>query len=122
MSEKTLLIDAGTPGVEPIVTPADAALTTEGNPATLTWELDRTPDGCVETGIWEVAPGTWKFTAECWEIMNIVSGHSELTDVETGETHVLKAGSVFLMRPGLTVMWKVVETTRKIWVTYVPKA
>ncbi|HEY0212146.1 MAG TPA: cupin domain-containing protein [Paenirhodobacter sp.] len=122
MSETSLTIDALNPGVDPIASPADPALVIEGNPATLTWELDRTPDGRVETGIWQVDPGTWTFTAECWEIMHIVSGHSELTEVGTSNTTVLRAGSVFLMRPGLQVVWRVVETTRKIWVTYVPEA
>ena len=122
MTDKFLVIDALSPGVEPIVSAADPASTVAGDPATLTWELDRTPDGSVETGIWEIAPGTWNFTADCWEIMHIVAGHSELTETETGKTHVLTAGSVFLMRPGFTVVWKVIETTRKIWVTYAPAA
>ncbi|RWR27190.1 DUF861 domain-containing protein [Sinirhodobacter populi] len=122
MTAKYLEINALNPGVEPVTGAPDPALVTDGNPASLTWDLDRTPDGRVETGVWEVAPGTWTFTAECWEIMHIVSGHSELTEVGTDKTTVLRAGSVFLMRPGLQVVWRVVETTRKIWVTYVPEA
>ncbi|MBB4105460.1 cupin domain-containing protein [Allorhizobium borbori] len=121
MSDNSFGIDPLNPG-EPIAGGPAPELIIEGNPSDLTWLFDRTPDGKVETGVWEVAPGTWTFTAPTWEFMSIVSGHSELTEVGSSETTVLKAGSIFVMRPGLQVVWRVVETTRKVWVTYDPAA
>jgi len=46
----------------------------------------------------------------------ILSGLSEL--IEDGKSPVrIKAGDSFVMQPGFTGVWRVIETTRKLWVS-----
>ncbi|GAB4069451.1 cupin domain-containing protein [Ancylobacter sonchi] len=111
-----LVIDATNPG-EPILGAPLPERIIAGNPSNKTWDLEKTPDGKVESGVWEVAPGSWNVVKDCWEFMQIVSGHSELTE-DGGETVVLKPGVSFVMRPGFRGVWTVIEPTRKIWITY----
>lgn len=90
----------------------------EGNPTHLTWDVDQTADGKVKTGVWEVTPGKYRsMKGGTWEICTILSGVSELT--EDGQQPIrMEAGDTFIMRPGFTGIWHVIETTRKLWVTY----
>ncbi|MFC6950877.1 cupin domain-containing protein [Paraburkholderia dipogonis] len=51
-----------------------------------------------------------------WELCVILSGVSEIT--EDGQPPVLvKAGDTFVMKPGFEGTWRVIDPTRKIWVT-----
>lgn len=87
----------------------------EGDPRMKSWDLEFTPDGKVSSGVWEVTPGAWNVVKDSWEFLTIISGHSELTE-NGGETIVLKAGSAAVMRPGFRGVWRVHETTRKLFV------
>lgn len=89
----------------------------EGTQVTQTWNMDATADGEVKTGIWEVTPGAYKsIKGTTWELCSILSGVSEIT--ENGKPPVIvKAGDVFVMKPGFEGVWRVIETTRKLWVT-----
>jgi uncharacterized cupin superfamily protein len=50
-----------------------------------------------------------------WEFCSILSGVSEL--IEDGKAPVrIQAGDTFVMKPGFTGTWRVIETTRKLWV------
>ena len=87
----------------------------EGQPRNRTWEIEATADGSVTTGIWEVEPGAWRVVKDSWEVCTILHGVSELSEV--GQPPIrLGAGDTFIMRPGFTCIWRVLETTRKFYV------
>jgi len=89
----------------------------EGEQVCSTWVQDKTSDGDVCTGIWEITPGASRsIKGTTWELCSILSGVSEITE-DGKPAVVVKAGDVFIMRPGFEGVWRVIETTRKLWVT-----
>lgn len=91
--------------------PADRVIS--GSPRFRTWNLEDR-DG-LYCGIWESTPGHWRIVYDEWEFCHILSGHSVITDAD-GVTHELKAGDSFILRPGFSGSWNVIETTRKEYV------
>ncbi|SCX81331.1 cupin domain-containing protein [Microvirga guangxiensis] len=89
----------------------------DGNPRFKTWDIETSPDGRVSAGVWEASPGAYRsIKGNTWEFCSILSGVSELT--EDGKPTVrLQAGDTFVMKPGFEGTWRVIETTRKLWVT-----
>ncbi|WJD72190.1 cupin domain-containing protein [Pseudomonas asiatica] len=104
------------PGIGETGAPAADRLV-EGAPTWTTWQLDQQSDRNVATGIWEVTPGAYRSVkGTTWEYCHILSGVSEL--IEDGQLpRRIQAGDSFVMKPGFTGVWKVLETTRKVWVT-----
>lgn len=97
--------------VEEDAPPADRVIS--GTPQFKTWNLeDRDGTYC---GIWESTPGHWRISYDEWEFCRILSGHSIITDAE-GTEYELRAGDSFILRPGFSGSWKVIETTRKEYV------
>jgi uncharacterized cupin superfamily protein len=89
----------------------------EGDTKFLTWDIAATEDGRVSAGIWEATPGAYRsIKGETFEFCHILSGVSELTE-DGKETRRLKSGDTFVMHPGFTGVWRVIETTRKLWVS-----
>lgn len=87
----------------------------DGAPSNTTWEIEVTPDGTVSTGIWEVQVGSWQVVKETWEFCTIIAGVSEL--IEEGKPpRRITVGDSFLMRPGHSYVWRVIEPTKKIYV------
>ncbi|MBZ9709501.1 cupin domain-containing protein [Mesorhizobium sp. ESP7-2] len=88
----------------------------EGDPRFLTWDIAQTADGGIRSGMWEVTPGAYRsIKGTTFEFCYILSGVSEL--IEDGkEPRRVTAGDAFVMHPGFTGVWKVIETTRKLWV------
>ncbi|SPH24495.1 hypothetical protein DEA8626_03547 [Defluviimonas aquaemixtae] len=84
-----------------------------GDPRFTTWNLEER-DG-LYCGIWEATPGKWRIAYEEWEYCRILSGRSVITDAE-GVEHALRPGDSFILRPGFTGTWEVIETTRKDYV------
>lgn len=85
----------------------------DGDPVFTTWNLEET-DG-LYCGIWRSTPGTWRVQYDEWEYCRILSGLSILS--EDGQPPVtLRAGDSFILRPGFTGTWQVVETTTKDYV------
>jgi uncharacterized cupin superfamily protein len=89
----------------------------EGDPRFLSWDIAQTADGAVKTGVWEATPGAYRsIKGETFEFCYILSGVSEL--VEDGRVpRRITAGDAFVMHPGFTGVWRVIETTRKLWVS-----
>lgn len=88
----------------------------EGNQICRNWNVDKTADESVATGVWEVTPGAYRsMKQESWELCVILSGVSEITE-DGCKTVTVRAGDSFVLRPGFVGTWKVIETTRKIWV------
>jgi uncharacterized cupin superfamily protein len=89
----------------------------EGVQVCKTWVQDTTKDGDVAAGIWEVTPGAYRsIKGTTWEVCSILSGVSEITE-DGKEPVIVKAGDIFIMQPGFEGVWRVIETTRKLWVT-----
>lgn len=100
-------------GIAPETTRPDPARVIAGDHVHTTWNIeDRDGLFC---GLWQSTPGKWRVSYSEWEYVHILSGHSILTDAAGRETH-LKAGDSYIIRPGFTGTWEVVETTLKDYV------
>lgn len=99
----------------PTVAKVSAERVIEGNPETRTWNVEKTEDGQILSGIWEASEGSWRVDYDKWEFCHILSGHSILTQDGKAPRHV-HAGDSFVVRPGFKGIWEVVETTRKLYV------
>lgn len=84
-----------------------------GDPVHSTWNIED-HDG-LSCGLWQSTPGKWRVAYSEWEYVHIHSGHSILTDAAGNQTH-LRAGDSFIIRPGFSGTWEVVETTLKDYV------
>ncbi len=93
-------------------TPAEERLLA-GAPRFHTWNVEER-DG-LYAGVWESTPGLWRVEYSEWEYCRILSGLSVISE-EGGESHTLRAGDSFILRPGFVGTWEVIETTRKEYV------
>ena len=87
----------------------------EGDPQFTTWLVEERDDETLFTGVWEATPGKWRISYDEWEFCSILSGRSVVTDTD-GIAHELKAGDSFVLQPGFSGAWEVIETTRKLFV------
>lgn len=99
--------------VTPDVTRPDSGLVISGDPVHSTWNLEEV-DG-LYCGVWQSTPGKWRISYSEWEYVYIHSGHSILTDDRGHATHLM-TGDSFIIRPGFSGTWEVVETTLKDYV------
>ena len=84
-----------------------------GDPVHTTWNVEDR-DG-LYCGIWQSTPGKWRIAYDDWEYCRILEGHSVITDAN-GAEHALGPGDSFILRPGFSGTWEVLETTRKDYV------
>lgn len=90
-----------------------------GAPQFRTWTFEESADGKLFAGVWESTPGKWRIVYDEWEYCSILSGVSIVTP-DGGAPITLGAGDAFVLQPGFTGTWDVVETTRKLFVVRVP--
>ncbi len=109
----TPLLRVTTTTVPPEVSRPDPAKLVAGDPVHTTWNLEDR-DG-LYCGIWESTPGIWRISYDEWEYCRILSGVSVITDAD-GTATTLRAGDSFVLAPGFSGTWEVVETTRKDYV------
>lgn len=115
MSEKFLRFPHEALGI-PVISHAAEDRRVDGNPAQSSWDLEKSADGALFAGVWESETGAWKsIKGESWEFCHILSGVSVIEE-EGVEPVTLKAGDTFVMRPGFVGIWRVIETTRKLYV------
>ena len=91
----------------------DADKVVSGDPVHTTWNIEEV-DG-LYCGMWQSTPGAWRVSYAEWEYVHILSGHSILRGEDGSETH-LRAGDSYIIRPGFSGVWEVVETTLKDYV------
>ena len=84
-----------------------------GDPVFTTWNLEDR-DG-LYCGIWQSTPGKWRIDYDEWEYCRILEGRSIITDADGAERRV-GPGDSFILRPGFSGTWEVLETTRKDYV------
>jgi uncharacterized cupin superfamily protein len=107
------LIRLSREGITPEISRPDPEKVIEGDPVHTTWNLEER--GGLYAGLWHATPGTWRVSYAEWEYVHILEGVSVLTDAEGKET-VLQAGDSFVIRPGYSGTWRVVEATLKDYV------
>ena len=78
--------------------------------------INQNPDGS-EAGIWECTPGTWTRLVMDAEISSFVKGHA-LFHRDDGDTIDIKAGDSFYFDNNSKGTWEVIETVRKVYLTY----
>lgn len=84
-----------------------------GDPVFTTWNLEEA-DG-LYAGIWQSTPGKWRISYDEWEYFHVLSGRSVITSDDG--THVtLQAGDSYIVRPGFSGTWEVIDTTIKDYV------
>jgi uncharacterized protein len=113
-----LLVPFDTAGVESETGAPAPERVLEGNPRFTTWNLEEAGDGLF-AGIWEATAGKWRIVYDEWEFCRILSGVSVITP-DGGEPHRMAAGDSFVLKPGFTGTWEVIETTRKEYVIRLP--
>ncbi len=100
-------------GITPEEGRPDPGKVLAGDPVHTTWNIEE--KGGLYCGLWQSTPGKWRISYEEWEYVHILKGVSVLTDAAGVET-VLRAGDSFIIRPGFSGTWEVLETTLKDYV------
>lgn len=100
-------------GIAPEISRPDPSRLVAGDPVHTTWNVEER--GTLFAGLWQSTPGKWRIAYDEWEYIRILEGHSVLTDADGRETH-LRAGDAWVIRPGFTGTWEVLETTLKDYV------
>jgi uncharacterized cupin superfamily protein len=96
---------------EPIA--ADKIIT--GNPVTRTWVHYENPAQNLAAGEWEASVGKWRISYTEWEYVYMISGRCVITG-DDGRLIAAGPGDAFVIEPGFTGTWEVLETMRKSWV------
>ncbi len=84
-----------------------------GDPVFTTWNIEER-DG-LYAGIWQATPGKWRISYDEWEYFRMIAGVSVITS-DDGTAVTLRAGDSYVIRPGFSGTWDVVETTIKDYV------
>lgn len=101
------------PDGAPEIARPDPARLISGDPEHSTWLTDEAPG--LWCGVWRSTPGCWRVVYEEWEYFRLTEGVSVLTP-DGGAPVTLRAGDAWVIRPGFTGTWEVVETTAKDFV------
>lgn len=108
-----MLVSPVLPQGDPEITRPDPSRLVAGDPEHRTWLTDEAPG--LWCGVWQSTPGSWRVIYDEWEYFRLTQGVSILTP--EGSTPItLRAGDAFVIRPGFTGTWEVVETTTKDFV------
>lgn len=109
-----MLLEALTPAAaEPEVTRPDPEKLVEGDPVHTTWNVE--DDNGLYCGIWQSTPGAWRASYEEWEYCRILIGRAVI-EGDDGSRLEVGPGDAFVLRPGFSGIWRVLETLRKDYV------
>ena len=93
--------------------PADKVLS--GTPRTRTIMLYESPEAKLYAGEWEATVGKWRIAYTEWEYVEVISGTCVL-EGDDGSRIEAGPGRKFVIAPGFTGSWEVLEPMRKSWV------
>lgn len=97
----------------------DPARIVRGQPVFTTRNGYESADGKRFAGTWTSTPGAWRIAYDEWEYCAIDAGVSVVTH-DDGRAWTLRAGDRFVIEPGFSGVWDVVETTTKSYVVILP--
>jgi uncharacterized cupin superfamily protein len=103
------------PAGDAVLEPIEGEKIISGTPATRTWVQYEEPGGKLAAGQWEATPGKWRIAYAEWEYIVMLSGRCIVTG-DDGERIEAGPGDTFVIEPGFTGTWEVLETMRKHWV------
>jgi uncharacterized cupin superfamily protein len=86
----------------------------EGAPMTET-RLDYTQGDKIFAGEWSSDVGAWRVSYDEWEFCHMLEGVCELTP-DGGAPQRFTAGDSFVIEPGFTGVWRVIEPMKKRFV------
>jgi len=86
-----------------------------GSPVTRTWVQYEEPGGKLAAGLWEASIGKWRIAYAEWEYVVMISGSCVVTGDDGTEIQA-GPGDAFVIEPGFTGTWEVLEPMRKHWV------
>ncbi len=95
--------------------PVAADKVISGAPVTRTWVQYEEPGGKLAAGQWEASPGKWRIAYEEWEFVTVISGRCVVSG-DDGSVIQAGPGDSFVIEPGFTGTWEVLEIMRKHWV------
>jgi len=87
-----------------------------GAPRTRIWV--QYEQGALAAGLWEASLGAWRVAYTEWEYVVVIAGRCVLTG-DDGSVLTAAAGDAFVIEPGFTGIWDVVEPMKKHWVVRV---
>ncbi len=90
-----------------------------GTPKTRTWNHGTYLNEMLFTGTWEATPGRWHVHYDEWEYCYILKGKSVITD-QDGNSITVNTGDSFVIEPGFSGTWEVIETVEKNYVILMP--
>jgi uncharacterized cupin superfamily protein len=108
---KIVAISGGGPREEKAIA-ADRLI--EGSPRTIS-TLDYARDDKIFAGEWSASVGAWRVKYEEWEFCHMLEGVCELVP-DNGEAVRYRAGDSFVIEPGFSGMWRVIEPMKKRYV------
>jgi uncharacterized cupin superfamily protein len=111
MQDRFLRLDRGVAHPETSRPPPERVIS--GDPVFITWNVDE--PGGLSVGLWRSTPGKWRIAYDEWEFCRILEGASVIAE-DGGAEHRLGPGDSFVLRPGFTGTWEVLETTLKQYV------
>ena len=94
----------------------DPAKVIAGDPVHTTWPVEER--GTIFAGLWHSTPGKWQVSYNEWEYFRLLEGVSVITDA-AGRATTLRAGDAFIIRPGFSGTWEVLDATLKDYVIVV---
>lgn len=97
----------------------DPARIIRGTPVFTTRNGYESADGTRFAGTWTSTPGAWRIAYDEWEYCEIQAGVS-IVSHDDGRSWRLQAGDRFVIEPGFSGVWEVVETTTKSYVVILP--
>ncbi|PKR88555.1 cupin [Pleomorphomonas diazotrophica] len=120
MEDDALFLGFDLTAVEPEDGGPDPDRIIKGNPRSRTWLVEERDAEKLYAGVWESTPGAWRVAYDEWEFCTILSGVSIVHETGKETPRILRTGDSFILRPGFSGIWEVVETTRKMFVVRMP--
>ena len=107
--------------VTPDVSSPDPGRLLSGSPQLTVWNHYADETQQFFAGIWEATPGSWRVRYSEHEFCHLLCGRIILTS-DTGERSAFEAGDSFVVPAGFSGTWEVVESCRKLYAIFEPRA